>query len=111
MATAAPLTEIQVRNAKPKDKPYQLFDGGGPYLHVQPNGSRTWRLKCRQPDGKESLLTFGPYPEITLQDAREKCLEARRLMLRGVNPARQRDDAERLMAGRAANTFEKIARE
>lgn len=111
MASAAPLTEMQVRNAKPKDKAYKLFDGGGLYLHVQPSGSRIWRLKFRQPDGKENLLTFGPYPEITLQDAREKRLEARRLMLQGVNPARQRDDAKRLMAERAANTFEKIARE
>lgn len=111
MATADPLTEMQVRNAKPKDKAYKLFDGGGLYLHVQPNGSRIWRLKFRQPDGKENLLTFGPYPEITLQDAREKRLGARRLMLQGVNPARQRDDAKRLMAERAANTFEKIARE
>lgn len=111
MATSAPLTEMQVRNAKPKDKAYKLFDGGGLFLHVQPNGSRIWRLKFRQPGGKENLLTFGPYPEITLQDAREKRLEARRLMLQGVNPARHRDDAKRLQAERAANTFEKIARE
>lgn len=108
---AVPLTEMQVRNAKGKEKPYKLFDGGGLYLDVMPNGSRIWRFKFRQANGKENRLTFGPYPEITLQDAREKRLETRRLMLQGVDPARHRDDAKRLLTDRAANTFEKVARE
>jgi integrase len=107
----APLTEMQVRNAKPRERPYRLFDGGGLYLEVAPSGSRIWRLKFRQPNGTENRLTFGPYPEITLQDAREKRLEARRLLLAGTDPARHRDDAKRLAADQAANTFEKIARE
>jgi len=107
----SPLTAMQVRNAKPKDKPYKLFDGGGLYLDVLPSGSRIWRFKFRQPNGKENRLTFGPYPEITLQEAREKRLDTRRLMLQGTDPAKHRDDAKRLLAERASNTFEKIARE
>lgn len=107
----SPLTEMQVRNAKPREKPYKLFDGGGLYLDVLPSGSRIWRFKFRQPNGKENRLTFGPYPEITLQEAREKRLDTRRLMLQGTDPAKHRDDAKRLLADRAANTFEKIARE
>ena len=105
------LTEMQVRNAKPREKPYKLFDGGGLYLEVAASGSRIWRLKFRQADGKENRLTFGPYPEITLQEAREKRLEARRLMLKGIDPAKHRDDAKRLAAEQSAHTFEKIARE
>ncbi len=106
-----PLTDMQVRKAVPKEKAYKLFDGGGLYLDVAPSGSRIWRLKFRQANGKENRLTFGPYPEITLQEARERRLEARRLMLAGTDPAKHRDDAKRLAADRAANTFEKIARE
>lgn len=105
------LAEMQVRNAKPREKSYKLFDGGGLYLEVASTGSRIWRLKFRQRDGKENRLTFGPYPEISLQEAREKRLEVRRLMLQGVDPAKHRDAAKRLVAERAANTFEKIARE
>jgi integrase len=105
------LTDMQVRNAKAKEKPYKLFDGGGLYLDVAPSGSRIWRLKFRQSNGKENRLTFGPYPEITLQEAREKRLEARRLMLAGVDPAKHRDEARRGAAARNENTFEKIARE
>lgn len=106
-----PLTELQVKNAKPKDKPYKLFDGGGLFIEVMPSGSRIWRWKFRQANGKENALTFGPYPEITMQDAREKRLAGRRLLLQGIDPAKHRDDAKRLLKDRAANTFEKIARE
>lgn len=107
----APLIEMQVRNAKPKAKPYKLFDGGGLYLFVTPGGSRIWRFKFRQPNGKENTLTFGPYPELSLQDAREKRLETRRMMLDGVDPAKHRDASKRFVADQLANTFEKIARE
>jgi integrase len=109
--TTTPLSDMQVRNAKPKDKTYKLFDGGGLYVEVAPTGSRIWRFKFVQANGKESRLTFGPYPEISLQDAREKRLETRRLMLQGVDPAKHRDANKRLVADRLANTFEKIARE
>ncbi|RFP23893.1 integrase arm-type DNA-binding domain-containing protein [Duganella sp. BJB476] len=105
------LTALQVKNAKPKEKPYKLFDGGGLYLEVAPTGSRIWRLKYRQLNGKENRLSFGPYPEITLQEARERRLEARKLLLNGVDPAKYRDDAKRRAVEQAANTFEKIARE
>ena len=106
-----PLTELQVKNAKPRSKPYKMFDGGGLYVEVMPSGSRIWRWRFRHADGKENALTFGPYPEISMQDAREKRLEARRLQLQGIDPAKHRDDARRLAAEKAANTFEKVARE
>lgn len=109
--TTTPLTEMEVRNAKAKQKTYRLFDGGGLYLEVAPTGSRIWRFKFVQSNGKESRLTFGPYPEITLQKARELRLETRRLMLEGVDPAKHRDANKRLLADRLAHTFEKIARE
>lgn len=109
--TILPLTEMQVRNAKPHDKSYKIFDGGGLYLDVAPGGSRIWRMKFRQANGKENTLTFGHYPEVSLQEAREKRLEARRLKARGVDPAKHRDELKRLAAEEAANTFEKIARE
>ena len=106
-----PLTELQVKNAKPRLKPYKLFDGGGLFLEVMPTGSRIWRQRFRQLNGKENTLTFGPYPEITLQDARERRLEARRLQLQGIDPGKQRDDAKRFAAEQASNTFEKVAHE
>ena len=72
-----PLAQLQVRNAKAKDKPYKLADGGGSYLEAMPSGGKLWRMKFRQSDGKENRLSFGSFPDISLVDARAKAEQAR----------------------------------
>jgi integrase len=100
------LTETAVRAAKAADKPTKLFDGGGMYLLINPQGSRLWRLKYRV-HGKEKLLAIGAYPDVSLKRAREKRDEARRLLADGIDPSAQRKAAK--LAD--ANTFEALARE
>ena len=39
-----PLTDTEIRSAKPSDKPQRLFDGGGLYLEISPAGGKLWRL-------------------------------------------------------------------
>jgi hypothetical protein len=56
------LTELEIRSARATEKPIKLFDGGGLYLFVQPNGSRWWRSKYRF-HGKERELSLGVYPK------------------------------------------------
>ena len=72
-----PLTATQVQNAKPKESIYKLFDGGGLFLQVTPAGGKHWKLKYRRDDGKEGLLSFGTYPDVSLEQARKKRDEAR----------------------------------
>lgn len=112
-----PLSPLQVRNAKPKDKSYKLFDGGGLYLEVFPTGSRLWRMKFRQANGKESRLSFGAYPDVSLEQARQKREEARKLKAEGIDPVENRKEqqAAKLAQVEAVrvqdeNTFEKVAR-
>jgi integrase len=107
---AAPLTDLQPRNAKPKEKPYKLSDGGGLYLLIKPDGAKYWRMGYRF-HGKEKLLAFGKYPEVTLAAARQKRLEARKLLNDGIDPSIDKKARSLAQAQRAANTFEKIARE
>lgn len=52
------LTDKAIKNAKPKDRPYKLADGGGMYLEVMPNGSKLWRIKYRYL-GKETRMSLG----------------------------------------------------
>lgn len=66
-----PLTETQIRNAKPKEKEYKLSDGGGLYLLVKPHGSKHWRMNYRF-NGKNKTLAFDMYPEVSLADARKR---------------------------------------
>jgi len=73
------LTETAIRSAKPRERPYKLFDERGLYLLlVAPTGGRLWRFRYRH-GGKEKLVALGAYPDVPLRRAREKRDEARRL--------------------------------
>jgi Arm DNA-binding domain len=50
------LTDPAIRNAKPRDAVYNLPDGGGLGLEVQPSGAKWWRLRYRF-GGKEKMLS------------------------------------------------------
>ena len=106
-----PLTATQVQNAKPKESIYKLFDGGGLFLQVTPAGGKHWKLKYRRDDGKEGLLSFGTYPDVSLEQARKKRDEARAQRAAGLDPAeaKRREKLER--TDRAKNTFEAVAGE
>lgn len=80
------LSDLRIRSAAPREKPYKLTDGGGLYLFVQPGGSKLWRMKYRFM-GKEKLLSIGRYPEIGLARARKEQLAARELLVDGRDPS------------------------
>lgn len=105
-----PLTDTAIRNAKPRDKTYTLGDGEGMYLEVMPNGTRFWRMAYRQPNGKKNRLTFGKYPEVSLAEARDRRLAARKLMTQGIDPGRAKRDEKHAKEKAALNTFEAVAR-
>ena len=104
-----PLTDIQVKNAKPKAKEYKLSDGGGLHLLITPSGGKLWRFKYRF-DGIEKRLTFKTYPEVSLAEARHRRDDARKLIANGVDPASiiKAQKEEKVVA---ETTFEKVARE
>lgn len=109
------LTDKQAANAKPKEKPYKLPDSGGLYLYVAKTGLKSWRMKFRF-DGKEKLLTFGSYPDITLKDARNKRDQAKAEILANEDPSgartRKRQARERERAEQAKLLkFEAAARD
>lgn len=107
----APLTDMRVKNAKPTAKPYKLSDGGGLYLEVTPGNSKLWRMKFRQASGKESRLSFGSYPDVSLTQARAARTAARQLRAADVDPGQAKRDAKTAKAAAAAHTFEALARE
>lgn len=104
------LTNTACRNAKPKEKPYKLADGGGLYLLVNPNGAKHWRLKYRFL-GKEKLLAIGPYPLTALAEAREARENAKKLLQAGTDPMAHKREDKRNTLRNARNTFEAVALE
>ena len=101
------LTATQVKQAKPGEKAYKIFDEKGLFLIVRPNGSKWWRFKYRIA-GKHREFSLGTYPDTTLKAAREKRDEARRLLADGIDPSMARQ-AKTSSADR--ETFEAVARE
>lgn len=85
---AAPLTDAKLRNLRPKEKPYEIADGGRPGLkvEVQPSGARIWRYRYML-DGRREKLTIG---EMGLAAARKRYDEARELVAQGVSPASEK---------------------
>ncbi|ECI3850676.1 integrase arm-type DNA-binding domain-containing protein [Salmonella enterica subsp. enterica serovar Hillegersberg] len=80
------LTDTAIRKIKPSDKPFKMTDSSGLYLLIKPNGSKLWYMKYRI-DGKEKKLAFGPYPEISLLQARRLREAARNNIHAGIDPA------------------------
>jgi len=74
----AALSETKIRFAKPRERPYKLFDERGLFLLVTPNGGRLWRLRYRL-GKREKLISLGANPDVPLKRAREKRDEARKL--------------------------------
>ena len=104
------LTIAAINHAKPRDKTYRLYDEKGLYLEVTKAGSKLWRLKYRF-GRKEKRLAIGPYPEISLKDARAARDAARAQLASGTDPS----EYKQLMKARAlsdsTNTFESLARQ
>ncbi len=101
-----PLTETKIRATKATEKPVKLFDSGGLYLLVNPNGSRWWRLKYRF-HGRERGISLGVFPDVTLKSARERRDEARKMIAAGTDPSEHRQTTKVARE----NTFASVAHE
>ena len=106
------LTDADCRNANCPEglKRRRLTDTSGLYLEVSPAGSKRWFWKF-YPDGKESRLSLGSYPETSLKTARAARDEARKTRQSGTNPVQRRKADKLAKATSSATTFEAVARE
>ena len=102
------LTDTAIKRSRPAEKPYKLADGKGLYLLVNSSGSKLWRWKYRH-EGKEKLMPFGAYPDVSLAEVRIRHAEARRLLAAGSDPMAERK-AEKESARKAnENLFSEVA--
>lgn len=104
-----PLSDATIRNLKPREKPYKVSDFDGLFVLVKPTGSRLWQFKYRL-DGKEKLLSIGPYPEISLAEARTARDRARALVAKSQDPSTAKQDQKREERERRGLTFETQAK-
>ena len=105
-----PLTDTQIKALKANSKDKKYFDGGGLFLLVKSSGAKLWRFKYKKPiSNKETLLSFGKYPEVSLQQARKQRDEARELIKQGIDPQEHKAEQEQLKQEAICNTFYSMA--
>lgn len=98
------LTDTKLRNLKPKSKLYKAFDRDGMYVTVSSTGTVTFRYDYRL-NGRRETLTIGRYGPtgISLAMAREKLLDAKRMVALDKSPSLEKQRAKRRL--NAAKNF------
>lgn len=93
------LTDTALKNLKSKDKTYKVTDRDGMYAQVKPTGTIVFRLDYRL-HGRRETLTLGQYGRdgITLSEARERCIEARKAVKAGQSPAQEKQREKRRLS-------------
>lgn len=108
------LTETEIRNAKPRAKPYRLYDEGGLRLLVRPSGTKVWQYRYIL-NSKENIHTIGTYgngpDQIGSAEARRLCAEAKALLKQGIDPNNARKSERTKRAIQMGNTFEAVGRD
>ena len=91
-----PLTDTEIKKAKPKEKEYSLCDGYGLLLRIKPNGSKLWLFNYIRPIlGTRTNLGLGTYPIVSLAEARMLRDDCRKLLAQQIDPKKHREELER----------------
>lgn len=107
--TTKPLTNTQIKQAKPKEKEFNLADGGGLYLRIKPSGAKLWLFNYSRPVSKKRAnMSLGRYPDLPLGDARVETQKLRDLLAKGIDPLEHRKDQTRNAAIAHTNTLQHI---
>ena len=104
------LTDSEIEALEIAPKAYKRADGRGLYLLVVPAGSKHWRMNYRF-DGRQKTLAFGSWPVVTLEEAREKCIKAKRLLKQDIDPGGVRKTIRPGRKKSAPDSFNVIADE
>ena len=106
------LTDIQIKKAKPKEKPYTLSDGKGLHLLIKPNGSKLWEFVYTSPTRRKRRKTsLGTYPQTSLQTARRIRDEYANLIAEGKDPIDEKRKRQREAKYQDRSLFANVANE
>ncbi|WP_055136718.1 integrase domain-containing protein [Pseudomonas corrugata] len=109
-AQATRLSELKIKSAKPSEKDYVLFDGGGLQMRVRSNGSKLWNFNYRHPVTKKRInMGLGTFPEVSLAQARKGSIAAREVLAQGLDPKEQRDVEAQAKQAETEHTFQNVA--
>lgn len=102
------LTDTEIKRARPADGSYRLADAGNLFLWVTPSGGKHWRWAYRF-EGKQKLMTFGKYPDVSLARARERHAQQRSILAEGIDPMAQKKAEKTAVRLATENSFASVA--
>ncbi|WP_086982448.1 integrase domain-containing protein [Vibrio aphrogenes] len=107
-----PLTATEIKNAKPKEKEYNLVDGQGLKLRISPSGSKQWQLNYYRPtNGKRANYSLGRYPDISLAQARKSIIHLKELIAQGIDPQDDKKRKQKEYKEVHEHTFKNVSQE
>ncbi len=104
------LTDTRIKSLKNSGKPTKISDGNGLHLYLSASGKKLWRMTYYF-DQKEKLLSFGEYPFISLERAREKRKEVKQLLAEGIDPGAHKKAVQKAQLSETNDIFKNIALE
>ena len=105
-----PLSVKEIESAKPKEADYVLYDGDGLELLIKSSGSKIWQFRYIRPvTKKRAKKSIGPYPSVTLADARNYRAESRSLLAKQIDPQEHQQEQLRSSLEAKTNTFQLVA--
>ncbi len=105
-----PLTDTEIKAAKPKDADYQLYDSDGLTLLIKSSGSKLWQFRYYRPLTKQrSKQSLGAYPADSLSDARTLRAESKVLLAKNIDPQEHQEEQMRNSQEAKTNTFLLVA--
>ena len=109
---AKPLTHKLIQSIKVTEKEKLLCDGNNLYLRIRPNGSKHWAFIYTHPILKtKKSMGLGSYKFVSLSIARNIALEAKKLLVSGIDPVEHKKETELLTKIALETTFETVAQE
>lgn len=104
-----PLSDKKLQALKRTLEPRKHVDADGLFLKITPAGGMYWQWRIRTP--KETIVSYGTYPEVSLAEARESHRQARTLRRGGIHPNSAKRNAKLAERFASDNSFEIVARE
>jgi len=89
------LTNDDIENAKPREKDYKIYDAKGLYVLITKSGGKLFRLKYRF-NKVEKTLVIGSAEVVSLEEARQRVIQARNYISKGIDPSIAKKEAKNM---------------
>lgn len=103
------LNDIKLKALKRNPKPGKHTDGQGLFLRITPTGGFYWQWRLRTP--KETIVSYGTYPDVSLAEARQRHRDAQAQRRDGIDPNSHKRKTTQTQRLAVANTFGAVSKE